>query len=205
MRPGRRGVRREHVARAPTFPRLRESAIEEKGKLAMRIHVDLDANGYLPDRFGKHAPEGARREGYPVRSFPIEIEDVPADAQSLALTFVDFDAVPVGGFCWIHWIACDFPPDTRLIPEDASATGAVACVQGANSNWSPMAHGSADPTVFNRYCGPQPPDADHEYTLTVYALDTVLGLDEGFYLNELRRAMRGHVLDRARVELPSRV
>ena len=31
-----------------------------------------------------------------------------------------------------------------------------------------------------------------------------LGLPEGFYLNELRRAMSGHVLDQASVELPSR-
>lgn len=36
------------------------------------------------------------------------------------------------------------------------------------------------------------------------ALDCELGLPEGFYLNELRRAMNGHVLDQASVELPSR-
>ena len=44
-----------------------------------------------------------------------------------------------------------------------------------------------------------PPDADHEYTLTVYALDCTLELEEGFYLNEMLRAMRGHVLAHARV------
>ena len=77
-------------------------------------------------------------------------------------------------------------------------------VQGRNSNWSPMAHGSDNPQVHSRYCGPQPPDATHSYTLNVYALDCELGLPEGFYLNELRRAMSGHVLDQASVELPSR-
>ena len=170
----------------------------------MRISVPLE-NGLLPDRFGKHAPAEYRTEGFPTRSFPIEIAEVPEGVRSLALAFVDFDAIPVGGFCWIHWTACDIAPDTALIPENASASGAVACTQGANSNWSPMAHGSANPAVFNRYCGPQPPDKDHVYTLTVYALDCELGLDEGFYLNELRRAMEGHVLAKARVELPSRV
>lgn len=76
-------------------------------------------------------------------------------------------------------------------------------VQGRNSSWSPMAHGSDNPQVHSRYCGPQPPDATHSYTLNVYALDCELGLPEGFYLNELRRAMDGHVLpDQASVERP---
>ena len=70
----------------------------------MRIFVELD-NGLLPDRFGKHAPEAYQLDGHPVRSFPIEIADVPEGARSLALTFLDYDAVPVGGFCWIHWRA----------------------------------------------------------------------------------------------------
>lgn len=184
-----------------TFP---DNAFDVRKGLLMRIDVELEG-GYLADRFGKHAPEEYRLEDFPVRSFPIKIADVPAGAKSLALTFVDFDAIPVGGFCWIHWTACDIAPDTALIPEDASAAGSIACTQGANSNWSPMAHGSENPHVYARYCGPQPPDADHTYTLTVYALDCTLGLEEGFYLNELRRAMRGHVLEKAVAELPSRV
>ena len=51
----------------------------------MRIFVELD-NGLLPDRFGKHAPEAYQLDGHPVRSFPIEIADVPEGARSLALT-----------------------------------------------------------------------------------------------------------------------
>lgn len=116
----------------------------------MKVSVALEA-GLLPDRFGKFAPDTDRLEGFPVRSFPIEIADVPKDAASLAVVFIDFDAIPVGGFCWIHWLACNFAPTTTLIPENASATEAIPCVQGANSNWSPMAHGSANPQVFNRY------------------------------------------------------
>ena len=169
----------------------------------MKVHVELDG-GLLADRFGKYAPEPDRLEGFPVRSFPIEINDVPQEARTLALAFIDYDAIPVGGFCWIHWTACNLPATTTLIPEDASRTGTVDMVQGRNSNWSPMAHGSDNPQVHSRYCGPQPPDATHSYTLNVYALDCELGLPEGFYLNELRRAMNGHVLDRASVELPSR-
>ena len=169
----------------------------------MKVHVELDG-GLLADRFGKYAPEPDRLEGFPVRSFPIEINDVPQEARTLALAFIDYDAIPVGGFCWIHWTACNLLATTTLIPEDASRTGTVDMVQGRNSNWSPMAHGSDNPQVHSRYCGPQPPDATHSYTLNVYALDCELGLPEGFYLNELRRAMNGHVLDQASVELPSR-
>ena len=150
----------------------------------MRVSVELEGN-LLSDRFGKYASEADRLEGFPVRSFPIHIEEVPEGAASLALAFIDFDAIPVGGFCWIHWLAC-------------------ACTQGANSNWSPMAHGSLNPAVFNRYCGPQPPDKTHVYTLVVYALDCKLGLSEGYYLNEFRRAIEGHVLAKSVVELPSR-
>ena len=169
----------------------------------MQVHVDLE-EGLLPDRFGKYAGRDDWLEGFPVRSFPIKIDEVPNQTRSLALAFIDFDAIPVGGFCWIHWLACDIAPETTLIPEDASRTGALACTQGANSNWSPMAHGSANPQVFNRYCGPQPPDKTHDYTLALYALDCTLGLPEGYYLNDFRRAIAGHVLAKATVELPSR-
>lgn len=170
----------------------------------MEIKVSLESSGLLADRFGKYAPAEDRLEGFPVRSFPIEIEGVPAEAKTLALAFIDYDAIPVGGFCWIHWTACNIAPTTTSIPEDASRTGAVPMVQGRNSNWSPMAHGSSNPQVYSRYCGPQPPDATHTYTLTVYALDCELPLEEGFYANELHWAIQGHILDEACVNMPSR-
>lgn len=169
----------------------------------MIIHVELE-NGLLPDRFGKYAPEENLIDGHPCVSFPIHIEDVPQGAQTLALTFLDWDAIPVGGFCWIHWIACNFPASTALIPENASASGAVACVQGSNSDFSPFAGGYTDPHIIHRYAGPFPPDKMHDYTLTVYALDCSLDLEEGYFLNEFRRAIRGHVLAESSIELPSR-
>ena len=91
----------------------------------MRISVGLD-NGLLPDRFGKHAPEAYQLDGHPVRSFPIEIADVPEGARSLALTFLDYDAVPVGGFCWIHWLlwgTAPDPTDARLAYRARTAIG----------------------------------------------------------------------------------
>ena len=169
----------------------------------MEISVPLE-NGLLPDRYGKYAPDDAKLDGHPVVSFPIEIADVPPETQSLALVFVDFDSIPVAGFCWIHWLAANIPPACALIPDDASRTGAVRMVQGASSNISRFVGAPHDAAHCFSYTGPYPPDKDHVYTLTVYALDTELDLDEGYFLNEFRRAIAGHVLDRARLELPSR-
>ena len=169
----------------------------------MKISVDLD-NGLLPDRFGKFAAPEFANEGHPVRSFPIAIADVPAGAKSLALTFLDWDAIPVGGFCWIHWLACNIDPACTLIPENNSISGEVACVQGSNSNWSPFIGGSDNPDVVCRYSGPCPPDKTHVYSLYLYALDCKLDFEEGYYLNEFLHAIEGHVIDAARVELPSR-
>ena len=39
------------------------------------------------------------------------------------------------------------------------------------------------------------PDKNHLYELHVFALDKVLGLQQGFLLNELHHAMEGHILD----------
>ena len=40
-----------------------------------------------------------------------------------------------------------------------------------------------------------PLDKAHEYEVRVFALDIILGLEKGFRLNELMRAMRGRILD----------
>ena len=169
----------------------------------MKLNVALE-NGLLPDRYGKYAPESCMADGHPVVSFPIEIEGAPEGTQSLALVFVNFDAIPVGGFCWIHWLACNIDPSTTLIPADASRSGALPMVQGSNSAWSPFIGGTRGSERSRQYTGPYPPDKDHVYTLHVYALDTKLDLSEGYYLNEFRRAIEGHVLERATLEIPSR-
>lgn len=96
----------------------------------MKINVAL-SNGYLPDRFGKYAPATDKLHDLPIRSFPIEISGLPTDTAALALTLIDYDAVPVAGFPWIHWIATDIAV-TDLIPENASALE-TEMTQGKNS------------------------------------------------------------------------
>ena len=143
----------------------------------MRISVPLTKEGLLADQYGKFAPASDMLADHPVRSFPIEIADVPAGTESLALTFVDFDSTPVCGFTWIHWLAANFPANTTLIGDDASRKDGHGFVQGKNSNAGRLVNG--DPAITKGYVGPQPPDQIHDYTLTVYALDTTLDLNEG--------------------------
>lgn len=50
------------------------------------------------------------------------------------------------------------------------------------------------------YCGMTPPDADHVYTLRIFALDTVLDIENGFDMNVMFRKMRGHILAQAELE-----
>ena len=169
----------------------------------MKVSIPLE-NGYLPDRYGKYAPTDCTVDEHPCVSFPIEISEVPAGAKSLALVFIDYDAIPVGGFCWIHWLACNIAPDTRLIPDNASALESIPMVQGTNSDWSPLAGAHKNPAVIRRYAGPFPPDQDHEYTTEVYALDAMLDLEEGYYLNEFRKAIRGHIIEKVEVDFMSR-
>lgn len=40
-----------------------------------------------------------------------------------------------------------------------------------------------------------PPDSPHIYEIHVYALDTMLDLENGFFYNELYRRMDGHILE----------
>ena len=42
-------------------------------------------------------------------------------------------------------------------------------------------------------------DKEHQYDLSVYALDCKLNLKPGFYLNELIHGLRGHVLSHTRL------
>ena len=175
----------------------------------MDIRVELDERGLIPDRFAKHADAKYLYANTPTRSFPIEIVDIPNEAKSIALTFFDYDSIPVCGFAWIHWAVCgidagEAKDGVLKLPEDASNRQSLGMVQGRNSSASRLFGGSTDPLLTCRYNGPQPPDKTHVYTLRAYALDFAPQLEEGFWLNELMAAMRGRIIARAEKNLPAR-
>lgn len=104
------------------------------------------------------------------------IENIPAGTNSMALIVDDPDA-PMK--TWVHWVVYDIAPVKRI--EEDSIPGK----QGIND--------------FRRYDwgGPCPPSGTHRYYFKVYALDKMLGLDEGVDKGKLEKAMEGHILAKA--------
>ncbi|EHO48907.1 YbhB/YbcL family Raf kinase inhibitor-like protein [Lentilactobacillus kisonensis] len=168
----------------------------------MKVQVPL-IKGMLADKYGKYASPADKISDGPVISFPVKITDVPKDAKSLALTLVDWDAIPVSGFMWIHWTAANISPTITEIPENNSQQLKVPMIQGRNSTAGGLI-GNNNPITAWHYNGPVPPDKTHNYHLSIYALDTKLPLQNGFWLNELQDAMRGHILETAEFVIPSR-
>ena len=162
----------------------------------MKIITDFDKN-ILPDRYSKYTDE--LELGNAIVSFPFKLTDVPKEAKTLAWTFVDYDSIPVCGFAYIHWCVANVPADKTDIEADFSRLD-TQHLHGKNSLVSKFL--STDfSAIENGYIGPYPPDKDHAYTLTVYALDSELPLKEGFYLNELGHAAKNHIIEQAEIDL----
>ena len=67
-------------------------------------------------------------------------------------------------------------------------------IQGANS-WISVQGNQQDREQASYYGGMTPPNKAHTYELHIFALDKVLDLKRGFYLNELYEKMDGHILE----------
>ena len=109
------------------------------------------------------------------------IQNVPAEAQSLALILHDPDAPIPGGFT--HWTVWNINTSTTSIAENSVPAGAI---QGQTSFGQ------------NLYGGPCPPaGSPHHYRFTIYALDSKLTLPSYSQAADLTTAMQSHILDQA--------
>lgn len=110
---------------------------------------------------------------------PLNIFNVPPDAESLTLIMHDPDAVN-GDF--LHWLVWDIPPGTDVIPVNSVPVGAVQGLNGMGQTG---------------YTGPCPPASTgtHHYIFDIYALDTSLNLPTNSTLTDVVNAQKGHVLD----------
>jgi hypothetical protein len=172
----------------------KEDAVIETGTPAAQTTRDTEeemtitsggiAGGYMSPAYGAN---GSVKEGkIPVLSLPLEISNAPEGTACFAVYMDDPDAVPLCGYRWVHWMAVNIT--VHSIPEDFSRTAGSGAVQGKNDS------GTAG------YAGPMPPDKDHTYAITVYALDAALELPEGFSKTEFAAAIEGHVLSSAMLE-----
>lgn len=136
----------------------------------------FDDGDPIPDRYG-YTAENVNP--------PLEIEGVPEGTQTLALVMDDPDAVEPAGKVWDHWVVWNVDPGTSRIPEDWDAPGAI---EGRND------YGERG------YGGPNPPDREHTYRFTLYALDAELELEAGASAAELEAAMEGSVVAETRLD-----
>lgn len=112
---------------------------------------------------------------------PLNIYNVPAEAQSLALIMHDPDAV-IGDFT--HWILWDIPASTQTIGASSVPVGAVQGLNGKDDIG---------------YMGPCPPGGTgvHRYMFEVYALNRTINLESGSNRAQLTQAMDGKILSSA--------
>lgn len=110
---------------------------------------------------------------------PLEITDVPANAQSLALIVDDPDA-PNGTFT--HWLLWNMSPLTREISENISPGVASQGMNGAGQQG---------------YLGACPPSGVHRYHFKLYALNKNLDVTLNISREELEEEIEGSVIERA--------
>jgi Raf kinase inhibitor-like YbhB/YbcL family protein len=130
---------------------------------------------------GATIPEQYTGDGRNV-SPPLKWTDPPAGTRSLALVCEDPDA-PRGTFT--HWTAFNLPAESRELSEavPAEATLPNGTAQGTN-DFGQVGYGGPKP----------PPGKPHRYFFKLYALDRRLDLQAGAGKEDLRAAMKGHVL-----------
>ncbi len=138
------------------------------------------------------------------KSPPLAWTGAPEGTVSFALVMADPDVAAkdtVVGGRWIHWVMWNIPADVTELPERVATTTDVAAIgpntrQGVNDygniGWSGPCPGE---NVFAiQGSAGRNINTAHQYTYTVYALDTELELPGGSTHQDLLQAIDGHVL-----------
>lgn len=110
---------------------------------------------------------------------PLQIEDVPESAKSLALIMEDPDA-PGGTFT--HWLMWNISPSVGMIEENDWPEGAE---QGMNDGGD------------LGYLGACPPEGVHHYHFKIYALDRVLELEGEVSKEDLEAEIEPTLIEKA--------
>jgi Raf kinase inhibitor-like YbhB/YbcL family protein len=141
---------------------------EGGGKPKMKLtSPDFQNNGYIPKKF--------TCDGDNINP-ALAITDIPPGAKSLVLIVDDPDA---SRGTWVHWVVYDIGLLNRI--EQNTIPGKQGVSSAGDKN----------------YHGPCPPYGIHRYFFKIYALDKELDLPEGQDKEQVERAMRKHIIDKA--------
>jgi Raf kinase inhibitor-like YbhB/YbcL family protein len=168
------------------------------GKHEIGFDSGLKAAGRIDEIYTAKPGAKANRN-----SFPFTWKNLPSGTKYLALVYDDPDAKKImaifgmKGESFVHWLAADIDPSLKGLDGKASM-GKNTFIQGKNSAG----------TIG--YTGPQPPGnipegektpIIHVYRLELYALSSSTGLKEGFTLDDLKKAMKGKILGKAKLNM----
>jgi Raf kinase inhibitor-like YbhB/YbcL family protein len=142
----------------------------------------ITSNSFLPNQSipVKYTPQGENV------SPSLSWSGVPANAREPVLICEDPDAPMAKPF--VHWILHRLPPSVTELPEGVPTERELkqfgGAVQGQND------------FKTRGWKGPQPPIGHgvHHYHFQLFALDTQLSLGPEATLEELSKAMKGHVI-----------
>ena len=116
---------------------------------------------------------------------PLSISDLPNNAKSMVLIMDDHDVpknIRVDGV-WDHWVVYNIPTTVRMIDEGQRIKGTY----GINTSGK------------TEYSGPCPPDKEHHYIFSLYALDIELPLRAGAPKIEVLNNMTTHIIGQTKL------
>lgn len=111
----------------------------------------------------------------------LSILDVPDRTTSLAIIMDDPDAMAAVGKTWVHWTVWNIASSCAKIGSELPQGSVEGVTDFGNAG----------------YGGPAPPDREHVYIFTAYALDSTLDLGAGSTRKDLDHAMKSHIIDTA--------
>ena len=165
----------------------------------MKIYSKNIKDNWLEEEFGNNTSNKIDIvDGINKKSFHISWSEIPSNTKSICIVFDDYEAIPVCGFTWIHWLVADIDPSLNELDIDASRQLKDKFVQGKTS-WSSPLLGSSQVLDSNGFGGCAPPNCDHEYRLTIYALSEKTNLQNGFGFNELMKVINKYQIDKAEI------
>ncbi len=109
-------------------------------------------------------------------------EGVPPKTKSFVLIVDDPDAPKK---TWVHWLVYNIPATVRRLEENVRVSSLGGAQEGVSDSGKPQ------------FYGPCPPKGEHRYFFKLFALDAMLTLPSRPTVDQLMKAMKGHVLDKA--------